>query len=157
MITVMHLIELALRLALEAHAGQRDRSGEPYILHPIRVMGALEGDAARAAALLHDVVEDSDTTLDDLRRAGVPESVVQAVDALTKREGEHYDSYLDRVIADPLARLVKRSDVRDNLRVERLPEVGQGDVARLNRYLGALRRLRQTERPAKGVSAGRSG
>ena len=139
----MQLIELSLRLALEAHAGQRDRAGDPYILHPMRVMVGVEGDAARAAALLHDVVEDSATSLDDLHRAGLPEAVVGAIDALTKRNGEDYDAYLDRVIADPIARKVKRSDVRDNLRIERLTEVGEGDVARLNRYLGALRRLQR--------------
>jgi (p)ppGpp synthase/HD superfamily hydrolase len=137
----MHLLELALRLTLEAHAGQRDRAGKPYVLHPLRVMHGVEGEQAQAAALLHDVVEDTDTGLDDLRRAGFPAAVVAAVDALTKREGEVYESYLERVAADEIARRVKRADIADNLRLQRLPEVEERDLERLNRYLAALRRL----------------
>lgn len=141
----MHLLELSLRLALEAHAGQRDRADRPYLLHPLRVMHGVEGDLAQAAALLHDVVEDSPTSLDDLRRAGVPDAVVTAVEALTKREGEAYEAYLDRVAADPVARAVKRADIGDNLRLQRLPRVEEGDLARLNRYLEALARLDEAE------------
>lgn len=137
----MHLLELSLRLALEAHAGQRDRAGRPYLLHPLRVMHAVDGEERQAAALLHDVVEDSPTSLDDLRRAGVPAAVVAAVDALSKREGEAYEAYLERVAADAIARDVKRADLGDNLRLQRLPRVEGDDLARLNRYLEALRRL----------------
>ena len=134
-------LEEAIRIALEAHRGQKDRAGAPYVLHPLRMMLRVQTDAERMAAVLHDVVEDSAWTLDDLRARGFPGEVVDAVDALTRRPGEDYDAAVERAAAHPVARRVKLADLEDNLDLRRLPELGERDVERLNRYLRAWRRL----------------
>jgi len=81
-------LEDAIALALEAHRGQTRPDGTPYVLHPLRVMLALEDEGDRIAAVLHDVVEDSPVTLEELRQRGYAADVVEAVDRLTRREGE---------------------------------------------------------------------
>jgi (p)ppGpp synthase/HD superfamily hydrolase len=131
----------AIRLALDAHAGQRDRHGADYILHPLRVMVRLRGDLHRTVAILHDVVEDSDTTIGDLRRAGFGSAVVAAIDRLTRRDGESYARYIQRCGANPVARRVKLADLEDNMDLRRLRRVTAADVKRLNRYLQAWRQL----------------
>jgi (p)ppGpp synthase/HD superfamily hydrolase len=134
-------LEEAIRIAAEAHRGQRDRAGAPYVLHPLRVMLRMDTDAGRMAAILHDVVEDSAWTLDDLRARGFPAEVVEAVDRLTRRPGEPYDDAVERAAAHPLARRVKVADLEDNLDLRRLDRLDGRDVARLERYLRAWRRL----------------
>jgi (p)ppGpp synthase/HD superfamily hydrolase len=118
------VLERAIACAFDAHAGQKYPSPEPepYILHPLRVMCAVEGAHARMAAVLHDVVEDTQVTLVDLQNAGYPSRVIHAVDCLTRREGETYAAYIERVATDPMATTVKVADLRDNLRNnKRLP------------------------------------
>lgn len=137
----MATLERAIALACEAHAGQVDKAGEAYILHPLRLMLAVEGEAARIAAVLHDVVEDSATTLDDLTAAGFAPEVVRAVGALTKREGEDYLDFVRRAAADPIARVVKRADLLDNLNLDRIPSPTEKDRARIQRYQAALELL----------------
>ena len=134
-------IEEAIRIAVEAHTGQKDRAGAPYILHPLRVMFRVQTEAERMAAVLHDVVEDTPWTLDGLRAQGFAEEVVEAVDALTKREGEPYDAFVDRSAANPVARRVKIADLEDNMDVRRTGNLSEKDVERLNKYLRAWRRL----------------
>ncbi|MEV0678148.1 phosphohydrolase [Actinosynnema sp. NPDC050436] len=107
-------VDDAIRIARAAHDGQVDKSGEPYIGHPLRVMGRVAGEHARMAAVLHDVVEDTGVTAEDLTAAGCPEAVVGTVLALTHRSGESQDDYLRRVAADPVAVVVKRADIADN-------------------------------------------
>lgn len=111
----MSTLERAIVIAAEAHAGQTDKAGEPYVLHPLRVMQRVEREAARIAAVLHDVVEDTPWTLDGLAAEGFREEVVSAVDALTRREGEIYLDFCRRAAEDPVARLVKLADLEDNL------------------------------------------
>jgi (p)ppGpp synthase/HD superfamily hydrolase len=139
-------IEEAIRIAVEAHRGQHDRAGAPYILHPLRMMFRVQTDAERMAAVLHDVVEDSAWTLDDLRARGIPHEVVEAVDHLTRRPGESYEAFVERAAAHPVARRVKIADLEDNLDVRRIGNVGESDAERLNRYLRAWRRLTADER-----------
>jgi (p)ppGpp synthase/HD superfamily hydrolase len=134
-------IEEAIRIAVEVHRGQRDRGGAPYILHPLRVMFRVQTQAERMAAVLHDVVEDSAWTLDDLRARGFADEVVETVDALTRRDGEDYEAYVDRAAAHPVARRVKIADLEDNMDVRRTGNVTERDAARLNRYLRAWKRL----------------
>ena len=136
-------LEDAITLATEAHRGQKDRNDEPYIMHPIRVMAQLWGYDERMVAVLHDVVEDTDVTLDDLRRAGYPDHIVAAVDAISKREDGHepYGEYIRRVKANPLATKVKIADLRDNADLNRLPRVEAFDLKRLDRYNRALQYL----------------
>ncbi|GAB4576067.1 MAG: HD domain-containing protein [Anaerolineae bacterium] len=131
------MLEAAIRLAVQAHAGQLDRSGAPYILHPLRVMLAVEGEVAQMAAVLHDVVEDTPVTLEDLRQAGFPPAVVDAVDHLTRRPDEPYEAFIARIKPHALARLVKREDLRDNMNLLRLRTITPRDLERLQRYRAA--------------------
>ena len=137
----MATLDDAIALAVSAHRGQTRPDGTPYILHPLRVMLSLSDERDRIAAVLHDVVEDSPITLADLRAAGFDEEVVATVDALTRREGEAYDDFVERAGADPRARRIKLADLADNLDVRTLPDLGPRDVARLARYHRAWRRL----------------
>lgn len=106
----------AIDIANHAHAGQFDKGGKPYILHPLRVMMAMDGDDERIVAVLHDVVEDSCWLLEALIEQGLRPDLAEAVDALTHRDGEPYmASYIERVAANPLARKVKLADLADNL------------------------------------------
>ncbi|HYC31104.1 MAG TPA: HD domain-containing protein, partial [Gemmatimonadales bacterium] len=117
----MATLERALEIAAQAHRGQLDKAGEPYLLHPIRVMLRLSGETERMAALLHDVVEDAPAwTLDRLRAEGFPAQVVAAVDRLTKREGEPYEALIERAAADPIACRVKLADLEDNMSLLRI-------------------------------------
>jgi (p)ppGpp synthase/HD superfamily hydrolase len=138
----MPTLEDAIALAVEAHRGQRDKAGQTYILHPLRVMMRLDTDAERMAAILHDVVEDTPYTLERLRALGYPEEVLGALDCLTKREGETYEAFIERVRPHPLARRVKLADLEDNMDVRRLPTVGPKDAERLARYRAAWTRLK---------------
>ena len=135
----MSLLERAILLAVQAHRGQVDRSGAPYILHPLRVMFRVETENERIAAVLHDVVEDTDWTLDGLRAEGFPEEIVQAVDCLTRREGESYDDRVARAAAHPIARRVKLADLEDNMDARRLARWSEEDAARFERYHRAWR------------------
>ena len=135
----MSLLERAILLAVQAHRGQVDRSGAPYILHPLRVMFRVETENERIAAVLHDVVENTDWTLDGLRAEGFPEEIVQAVDCLTRREGESYDDRVARAAAHPIARRVKLADLEDNMDARRLTRWSEEDAARFERYHRAWR------------------
>lgn len=136
-------LEDAIALAVEAHKGQRDKAGQTYVLHPLRVMMRLEGELERMAAVLHDVVEDSPYTLERLRALGYPEEVLGALDCLTKREGETYEAFVERVRPNTLARRVKLADLEDNMDVRRLPAVTSKDAERLARYRAAWSRLKE--------------
>ncbi len=137
----MATLENAIAFAARAHAGQQDKAGEPYILHPLRVMLRCATEDERMAAILHDVVEDCGVTLDDLRRAGFPAEVVRAVDLLSRREGEAYEAFIERLRPDPLARRVKLADLEDNIDLRRRIPLAEEDFARLDRYARAWARL----------------
>ncbi|MFB0830255.1 guanosine-3',5'-bis(diphosphate) 3'-pyrophosphohydrolase [Brevibacillus laterosporus] len=137
----MNMAVEAVLLATKAHANQQDKGGQPYILHPLRVMMYMPSDEARAVAVLHDVLEDTDVTVDDLRVAGFPKEVVEAVMILTKNPREEYDSYIMRVKQNQLARAVKIADIKDNLDLTRIAEPTEDDVARIEKYKRALKEL----------------
>lgn len=139
----MPTLEDAILLAVQAHKGQVEKAGEPYVLHVLRVMFRLEGEHARMAGVLHDVVEDTPYTLDDLRQLGYPPPVVAAVDHLTRRATESYDEFVARAGANPIARRVKLADLEDNMDIRRLPAVTEQDRERLQRYLAAWHQLHQ--------------
>ena len=140
----MPTLEDALELAVRAHRGQRDKAGQPYILHPLRVMARLDTETERIVALLHDVVEDTPYTLERLRELGYGEDVLGALERLTKAEGEDYAAFIERVRPHPLARRVKLADLEDNMDVRRLPAVTAKDAERLARYRAAWARLKDT-------------
>ncbi len=130
------MLDKMLVMATNAHAGQFDKGGSPYILHPLRVMSFLKDDdeELRVIALGHDMIEDTDVTFADLRAAGMTDRVIAGIDALTKRRGETYDEYKERVFANPDAMKVKLCDLRHNTDIRRLKGVTDKDVARIAKY-----------------------
>jgi (p)ppGpp synthase/HD superfamily hydrolase len=130
----MSTLERAIEIAARAHAGQVDKAGQPYILHPLRLMLAVTTPHERMAAVLHDVVEDTPITLDDLKSEGFPLEVLEAVSALTKTKGESRLAAAKRAANHPIARVVKLADVTDNLDIRRIPLPTEQDHARLNEY-----------------------
>ncbi len=144
----MGTLEKAIELAARAHAGQRDKAGAPYILHPLRMMMGMETDEERQAAVLHDVLEDSPTTAGDLLREGFSEGVVTAVTALSRKREETYSAFIERIKGNALARKVKLADLEDNMDVRRLRRADgltEKDLIRLKKYFRAWKVLREME------------
>jgi len=130
----MSTLERAIAIAAEAHAGQKNKDGDPYILHPVRVMMRQDGLDARMAGILHDVVEDSPWTIEQLRAEGFSEEVLAAVDSMTHRDDEDYFDYVKRAGANPISRRVKLADLEDNMNIMRLAEVRDKDLERMRKY-----------------------
>lgn len=139
----MNLLSQAIILATVSHDGQVDKGGHPYILHPLRLMAQCQTDDKRIVAVLHDIVEDTPVTLDDLRSGGYPEHIVEAIDALTRREGEFYMDFIVRTHKNNLAKKVKMLDIVDNMDLSRIPNPTEADHSRMERYNKALRVLRE--------------
>ncbi|GED25145.1 hypothetical protein BAG01nite_12470 [Brevibacillus agri] len=130
----MSTLEKAIALAAQAHAGQTDKGGNPYILHPLRVMLNMPTDETKIAAVLHDVLEDTAVTVADLQAAGFSEPVIAAVIALTRREGEAYEDFIRRAKQDAIARQVKLGEIEDNMDLSRILEPTEQDYERRKRY-----------------------
>lgn len=133
------MIEEALRIATEAHAGQLDKAGQPYILHPLRVMAACDGDLnAQMAAILHDVAEDCpDWPIARIRAYGFPAEVIAALELLTHAKDEPYQAYIERIKPNALATKVKLADLADNMNLTRVKNPTQKDYDRLEKYKAA--------------------
>ncbi len=129
---------LARAIAEKAHADQVDKAGEPYIGHPAHVAASVEGDKAKAVAWLHDVVEDTSTTFDDLRAAGVDDEVLVALELLTHDKSAPYMEYVAAIKKNDLARTVKLADLAHNSDLSRLPEVTETDLRRVEKYRQAI-------------------
>ena len=135
-------LERAIQIAVEAHAGAKDRGGKAYILHPIGVMMRCETDEEKIVAILHDVVEDTDWTFDALREEGFSETIIEALETVTKRsDDEDYDEFVQRSLKNEIGRKVKIADLRDNLDVTRVGELTDKDIERINKYKRALKTL----------------
>lgn len=147
------LLQKALCIAMQAHEGQTDKSGRPYIEHPLRVMAMGNCDEERIVGILHDVIEDSSWTLQQLRDEGFPDDIIEAVDAVTRRADETYERFIARVSRNKLAVAVKLNDLTDNMDIRRLPYLSDKDIKRLKRYLKAYKRLRGE--PVYSVEAAR--
>ena len=131
----MTLLENCIALAVKAHEGQQDKSGRPYILHPLHLMAQMDTDEEMMTAVLHDVVEDTGYTLADLRDMGLPEPVILALGLLTHdKEAASYDEYVMQLKPNPIARKVKMADLRHNMDIRRLNSVGEKEAARLEKY-----------------------
>ena len=138
------MIEKALEIILKYHKGQTDRAGLPYVLHPIQVMTFVDTETEKVVALLHDVVEDTDMTLDHVKEI-FGDTVAEAVGLLTHKKGDSYTVYVEKLAHHPIARKVKMADLRDNLDVTRLEEVSGKDARRMCKYLRALRYLEKLD------------
>ena len=132
------MLELALSIATEAHRGQFDKAGIDYIEHPIFVASQVDSEEEKAVALLHDVIEDSSVTAEELLNAGLPETVVTAVQILSKKKGQDYQTYLKTVKSNPLARAVKLADLKHNSDLLRLETITGKDLERLEKYKKAV-------------------
>jgi (p)ppGpp synthase/HD superfamily hydrolase len=149
-------VEEAIALARWAHAGQTDKAGRPYIEHPLRVMHRLRGEYEQMAAILHDVLEDTPITEDDLSAAGCPEPVITAVCALTKHSGEPLEDSMARAATNPIACAVKRADIADNSDPARLALLDEATAQRLRRkYADSTRLLDRYASAAPGRTDGR--
>ncbi len=138
------MLEQAIDLAVQAHREQVDKYGQPYILHPLRVMFRLQGAVEQVVGVLHDVVEDSDFTFDDLRQMGYPEEVLAALDGVTRRTEESYEEFVTRSGQNPVSRRVKLADLEDNMDLRRLAgELTDKDFERLRRYRRAWEQLHE--------------
>ncbi len=132
----MNLLEKAISVALEAHKGATTRSGRPYILHPLHLMLQMDSEEEMITAVLHDVVEDSDITLDDLAAMGFSTAVIEALALLThNKDNVSYEAYIEGIKSNPLAVRVKLADLTHNMNVRRLPNpLSQRDLERLQKY-----------------------
>lgn len=138
----MATLERAIAIAVEAHANVLDKGGKPYILHPLRIMLKGHTDEERIVRVLHDVVEDSDDwTLERLHEEGFSEKTIQCIDNLTRRDGEHYDEFIERCGSHLISLEGKLDDIEDNMQVSRIPTLEQKDFHRMQKYHKARRRL----------------
>lgn len=136
-----NILQKAIEIATEAHKNQTDRAGKPYTGHITRVMHAGKTLEERMAGILHDIVEDTHWTFEDLLQVGIPAEVVDAVRCLTKNENESYDQFVERVKTNPIAIAVKLNDLRDNMDITRLSEITDKDIERLHKYHKAYKEL----------------
>lgn len=148
----MSTLRRAIEIATEAHRGQKDKAGNDYIEHPLRVMEAGRTMEEKITGVLHDVVEDSDWTFAMLEAEGFSKEIVDALRCVTKlSESEPYDKFITRIKKNPLAVAVKLNDLSDNMDIRRLPYLSDKDVKRLKKYLKAYKQL--SDEPTYSVYA----
>ncbi|MHC3823328.1 MULTISPECIES: HD domain-containing protein [Pseudomonas] len=135
-------LERAIAIAATAHAGQVDKGGAPYILHPLKVMLRMSTLEERIVAVLHDVVEDCAISLDDLRKEGFSEEVLSAIESVTKVPGESYEDFVERAAQNPIGRVVKLADLEENSDLSRIASPSWEDLERVEKYRRAIGRLR---------------
>ena len=129
---ILSTLERAIAIAAEAHAGQFDKAGAPYVLHPLRMMLRLLSNDQRIVAVLHDVCEDCPGwTLDRLRSEGFPDHVIEALRSVTKCDGENYEAFVRRAAANPIGRPVKLADLYDNCDLARIAAPSVRDLQRI--------------------------
>lgn len=138
---MQQLLEKALSIALTAHKGQKDKGGSPYILHPLRVMSSVVTMEEKIVALLHDVVEDSTITIQQLSEEKFSKKILSAVSLLTKKENQPYENYIRAIKKNALATRVKKADLKDNMNIARLKTIKQKDKDRIRKYKSALKIL----------------
>lgn len=135
-------LERAIEIAVTAHKGVVDKYGAPYIGHVMRVMNMGRNDEERICGVLHDVVEDTSWTFEQLAAEGLNAGILEALRCVTKlSDNEDYEQFTDRILQNRLACLVKLNDLADNMDITRIPQVTEKDVSRLNKYLVAYRRI----------------
>lgn len=135
------MVKKAMKIAYKAHDGQVDKSGIPYIFHPIHLAEQMEDEVSICAALLHDVIEDTDVTAEFLQKEGISKEVIDVVNLLTKRKEEEYMDYLERIKLSKVAVKIKLADLRHNSDGSRLEEVKEKDRIRIEKYQEAIKRL----------------
>lgn len=145
----------AIAIAAQAHQDQKDRAGLPYILHPLRVMEQMDKENEKIAATLHDVVESTSWTLEQLKTAGFSKEVLKIVECLTRDDEEPYQTYIDRVSDDCVATKIKLADLEDNMDLRRLPELTDDNLSWLKEYHRYWLTLQQSHTASKIEGNGR--
>ena len=143
--TIISTLEKAIALAATQHAGQLDKGGQPYILHPLRLMLQFSNPTLQIIAVLHDILEDTAMTAEDLKALGFSAEIIQAIQALTKQTGESRLEAAKRTALNPLATQVKYVDVLDNMNLSRINNPTARDFARLEEYKEVLEILKQAK------------
>jgi len=148
----MFNLERAIALAATAHNGQKDKAGQPYILHPLYVMNKMCTIDQKIIAVLHDIVEDTEVTLHYIKAIGAPQRIIDGIDAISKRKGETQKDYIERVKGNTLARAVKPEDIKHNLSIERLMPLNEETALRLStKYIKALNQLYDIDEQKDGT------
>jgi len=137
----MSNLDTAILMAVKAHKDQKDKSGEPYILHPIRVMMKMKTEEEKIAAILHDTIEDSDLSVGDLQKAGFSNDIIEAVKLLTRDEAIPYDDYITGIETNKLALKIKIADLEDNMNILRLNAIDDKAVKRITKYFNNYNKL----------------
>lgn len=138
-----NLLEAAIKIAVNAHSGQVDKGGQPYILHPLRVMFALNNEKDKIVGVLHDVIEDTDITYEYLLKNGFygKREILDALRSVTRKEDETYEKFIDRAALNPIGKRVKLADLQDNMDMSRIPNPSEKDYKRLEKYKKAKEKL----------------
>ena len=132
------LTKTAMKICFEAHKDQVDKSGIPYIFHPFHLAEQMTDEDTTIAALLHDTVEDTNLTFDYLREQGIPEHIIVALKLLTHDESVPYLDYIKLIKVNDIAKAVKIADLKHNSDLTRLDEIGEKDMARVEKYKKAI-------------------
>ena len=135
------LTKKALRLCFDAHRDQTDKSGMPYVFHPFHLAEQMDTEVTTVVALLHDVVEDSDYTLEDLKKMGFPASVIDALTLMTHEPSVPYMEYVEAISSNPIASKVKLADLRHNSDLSRLDKIDPKALTRVEKYAAAIKLL----------------
>jgi (p)ppGpp synthase/HD superfamily hydrolase len=134
-------VETAIWIALNAHEGKLDKAGNPYVMHPLRVAIKLNDEDEIIAAFLHDVVEDSDITINDLKKSGFNDNIIKIVQLMTKNDDDNYDDYISRIKEFAPAVRVKLADLEDNMNLMRIKKPEPEDYKRIEKYKKAYEQL----------------
>ncbi|MDY4576167.1 MAG: HD domain-containing protein [Intestinibacter sp.] len=145
MLSYNEQLQFALELAIKKHKNQKDKSGRPYILHPLHVMETVKTDDAKIVAILHDIIEDTDVTKEDLLNAGLSKHIVDAIVMLTRSDDIDYMDYVKKVSSNPLAKEVKLADLQNNMDLRRLSTLTERDLDRNRKYQIAYHYLINTK------------
>ncbi|MBE5742376.1 MAG: bifunctional (p)ppGpp synthetase/guanosine-3',5'-bis(diphosphate) 3'-pyrophosphohydrolase [Clostridiales bacterium] len=135
------LTKKALKLCFEAHKNQVDKTGMPYVFHPFHLAEQMTDEISTVCALLHDVVEDTEYTFEDIRNMGFPNEVIEVLTLLTHEDGVPYMEYVEKISANPIATRVKLADLRHNSDLSRLDIIDENALARAEKYQKAIELL----------------
>lgn len=138
-----NLLDIAIKIAVNAHSGQVDKANQPYILHPLRVMFALDNEKDKIVGVLHDVIEDTNITYEYLisNKFGGEIEILEALRSVTRKENETYEEFINRVALNPIGKRVKLADLQDNMDISRIPNPTEKDYFRMKKYKEAKNKL----------------
>ena len=139
------MTKTALKLCFEAHKDQTDKSGLPYVFHPFHLAEQMPDEKTTVVALLHDVIEDTDYTLDDLKNMGYSDDILSAIVLMTNDDGVPYMEYVALIKKSPIAKMVKLADLRHNSNMSRLDKVTAHDRERTEKYKKAIEFLESSD------------